>query len=132
TDSPAAGDTKLRIRVSNEPTSTAEQFSLAWANGRGPIASIEPQNVYVAPGRSQIVRIIPPPPEQHADRLILRGDDVDFDNTLYIAATQVERLRVVYLGDDSPGDAQSLSYYLRSALEGAGTRKLDLVQRKIG
>ena len=50
-------DDRLRVRVSNEPDSKSEQFTLAWAGELGPLKSVEPLKVYVPPGRSRVVRV---------------------------------------------------------------------------
>jgi hypothetical protein len=123
---------KLRVRVSNQPSSTREEFSLSWGNASGPVVAGESQKVYVAPGRAQIMRISWPAPELNADRLILHGDDFDFDNTLFVVQPKQETVRVIYLGDDSPDDATGLLYYLSSALGDTARRKVDLVQKRSG
>jgi hypothetical protein len=119
-DDPNAPDTaagkRLRVRVSNQPNSTTEQFTVSWANERGPLVAIEPQKVYVAPGRSQVIKIDWPTADAHADRLILSGDDFDFDNTLYIARPPQEIYRVVYIGADDGKDPKAMGYYLQSAV----------------
>lgn len=124
---------KLRVRVSNNFGATAEQFSIAWANDNGVLPMLEPQKVYVAPGRSQVVRVAWPPVEQHADRLVLQGDDFDFDNTLFVVPPRQEVVRIIYLGDDEPDDARGLAYYLNSAAGGEGDiarRRAEFIQRR--
>jgi hypothetical protein len=126
-------DGRVRVRVSNQPDSTREQFSLAWANDRGPVAGIEPVKVYVAPGRSQMVRVAwPKLGMPKVDRLVLTGDDCDFDNTLYVVPPRVESLRVVYVGDDAADDVKGLRYYLQSALADTPQRKVEMISRPAG
>jgi hypothetical protein len=139
-ESPGAGvgggaggreDARLRVRVANQPDSTREQFTLAWGNENGPIpGGPPPLSVYVPPGRSQVVRVAWPRPDQKADRLILRGDDHDFDNTLFVAAPRKESVRVVHVGDDAPDDVKGLSFYLRSATTDTDRRTVELVAKR--
>lgn len=130
-DEPTARDsTRLRVRVNNEADSTKEQFSLTWATAAGPIASLQPHSVYVPPGKGQIVKLPWPKPELNADRLILTGDDADFDNTLYLVPPRRENVRVLYVGDDAPDDVKGLGYYLQTAWAETPQRKVELVQHK--
>jgi hypothetical protein len=130
-DEPTARDnTRLRIRVNNEADSTKEQFSLAWATAAGPIATMQPHAVYVPPGKGQVVKLPWPKPELNADRLVLTGDDADFDNTLYLVPTRRENLRVLYVGDDALDDVKGLGYYLQTAWAETPQRKVELVQHK--
>jgi hypothetical protein len=119
----------VRVRVSNEGDSTREQFTLTWHNDKGALAD-PPISVYVPPGRSQIVKVPLPAEGTQADRLVLAGDECDFDNTLYIVPPRAETLRVLYLGNDDVTDVNGQLYYLRSALFDTPLRKLDLVARK--
>ncbi|HVS71917.1 MAG TPA: BatA domain-containing protein [Phycisphaerae bacterium] len=133
-DAPAAKATgDLRVRVSNAGDSKATRFTLAWATANGPVPTTQPASaVDVAPGRSVIVAVPRPAPvrgfsQETADRLVLSGDDADFDNTLYVAPLQVETMRVVYLGSDNPSDPNALRYYLQDALANTPTRKVEFV-----
>jgi hypothetical protein len=122
-------DGLLRVNVSNQSDSTKEQFTLAWANEQGPLPG-KPIDVYVAPGHSQMVRVPLPADGAVADRLVLRGDDCDFDNTLYMVPPHMETVRLAFLGDDAPTDVNASLYYLRSALFDTPLRKVDVVARK--
>lgn len=130
-DAPADRDGRLRVRVSNQPGSQREQFTLQWANERGPVAGSAPLKAYAAPGRNQVVRIARPTtgPAQ-ADRLVLAGDDADFDNTLFIAPRAADAVRVVYLGDDAPDDTKGSLYFLRSAAADTARRTVELETRR--
>lgn len=130
TDTPQPGnDEQVRVRVTNQAGSTREQFTVAWVNERGPIAGVEPQKVYVPPGRSLVIRLAWPAQDQAADRIALSGDDSDFDNTLFVVRPRQETVRVVYIGADAADDPKGLSYYTRSALSDTPARKVELVQR---
>lgn len=131
-EAPEGGDAapKLRVRVSNQADSNREQFTLAWADERGPLAGLEPLKVYVPPGRSQTARVALPPAGRQADRIILSGDDSDFDNTLYVVPPRKESLRVLFIGEDAPDDVNGLSYFLRSALGDTPRRKVEFVAKR--
>ncbi|MDQ3439576.1 MAG: BatA domain-containing protein [Planctomycetota bacterium] len=128
---PLDADGQLRVRVTNQPGSQRDQITLAWADTRGPLAGVQPVKAYVAPGRNQVVRVARPTtgPAQ-ADRLILAGDDADFDNTLYIAPRAIDVVRIVYLGNDAPDDAKGLLYFFRSAAADTPQRKVELAPHK--
>lgn len=127
----AAGDeNRLRVRVSNQPDSAREQFTLAWADERGPPPGAQPVKAYVPPGRSQLVRVPWPTGDRPADRLVLAGDDFDFDNTLYVVPPRTDTVRLVYVGDDTAEDVKGLRYYLHRALGDAPGRKVEVVARR--
>jgi hypothetical protein len=167
--SPAAvtDEASLRVRVTNQPGATKEQFTLAWATDRGPVAGAEPLKVYVPAGRSQVVRVpwpaggrpdarLPdaqpvgnqaasspsaatqsvattPPPAPAArspDRLVLGGDDADFDNAVYVVPPAQDEFAVVYFGDDAADDVKGLRYYLQGALADTDRRRVELLVRR--
>jgi hypothetical protein len=70
----------LRVRVTNAADSQRERFRLG---------STE---VYVPPGQS---RVFPAPA---VEKLVLSGDDEDFDNTVYVVPTEPSRVNVLCLG----------------------------------
>ena len=121
---------RLRVRVSNQQDSSKEQFELVWANDKGPIPGVQAHKAYVPPGKSRIVRLPWASPDSRADRLLLRGDEFDFDNTLYLVPPRKDSLRVVYVGADNPEDTKSLLFYLRSAFAETPQRLVEIVQRK--
>jgi hypothetical protein len=129
-DEPTRENSRLRVRVNNEADSPKEQFSLAWATAAGPIATIKPQSVYVPPGKGQVVKLAWPRPELNADRLVLSGDDAEFDNTLYLVPPRRENVRVLYVGDDALDDVKGLGYYLQTAWAETPQRKVEFVARK--
>lgn len=121
---------RLRVRVANQPDATKDQFTLAWHTEKGPLPGTDPVKVYVPAGRSQIVRVPWPSPEEPAERLVLAGDDADFDNTLYVVPPRKDLVRVAFLGDDAPDDTRGLRYYLDSALAETPRRRAEVVARK--
>ena len=120
---------RLRVRVTSQPDANREQFSLTWANDRGPLPGVEPVKLYVPPGRSQVARVPWPAQDARADRLILQGDDADFDNVLYLVPPRKDTFRVVYVGDDAADDVKGLRYYLQSAAADTPRRQVEFVAK---
>ena len=105
-----------RVRVANSPDSRREHFEIRWErSGSNNSPAGEPLAVYVAPGQSRIVSL-PRPTRLQADRLVLQGDEEEFDNTFFVAAPPLEPWSVLYLGHDAPDDPAGLSYYLQRAI----------------
>ncbi len=123
-------DKGLRVRVSNEAGSKREQFSIAWSNAQGPAGPAKALSVYVAPGRSKIVRVRWSAKQGATDRLVLGGDAHDFDNALFVVPPRKDNVRLLYVGDDAEDDVQRLQYYLRGAMVDTATRKTDFITRR--
>ncbi len=107
----------VRVRVSNAADSQREQFTLGWgrADGRGMAgASV---TVYVPPGQSRIVPVPAPATGVATDRIVLQGDDEDFDNTVFVVPPETARLRVLYLGRDSETDPRQPLYFLERGFQ---------------
>ena len=102
-----AGDDVLRVRVTNSADSVKEQLSLRWDTRESPELP-----VYVPPGQSRI--LVPPklPAGVSASSLILKGDDQDFDNRVYVAETLSETRLVVYCGPETTNDTEGARFYL--------------------
>ncbi len=73
--------------------------------------------VYVPAGQSRIVSLPAPAPDSGADRIVLRGDDEDFDNTVFVVPPQPARLGVVYFGGEPAADASQPRYFLERAFQ---------------
>jgi hypothetical protein len=122
---------RLRVRVDNQADSAREQFTLTWADERGALAGMAASKVYVPPGRSQIVRVPwPAPGDRRPDRLLLQGDECDFDNTLYVVPPRKDSVRLLYVGDDGAEDVKGLLYYLKSAAAESPQRTVELIARR--
>jgi hypothetical protein len=117
----------LRVRVTNEPDSASEQFVLQWDASEVASGNAQSVKAYVPPGETRIVRIPRPAVDATTSRLVLGGDQVDFDNTAHVVAQQQKEIRVVYLGDDGLDETQGLAYYLDLALVDNRRRKVELV-----
>jgi hypothetical protein len=93
------------------------------------VEGLEPISTYVAPGTSRVVRVEWPSRELAADRLVLSGDDHEFDNTLYLIPPRQERVRVLYVGDEAADDVQGLRYFLESAAPTTAVREVEFLAR---
>lgn len=118
-----------RIRVTNSSDAAAEQFQLNWAGGMTAEAPNEPINIYVAPGRSVVVRPPTTANGQPGRRLILTGDDHYFDNTLHVAPSLQQPVNILYIGGDDPNDSKEMLFYLRQAFGATGVLAPHVVSR---
>jgi hypothetical protein len=69
-----------------------------------------------------------PRPEDNllADRIVLRGDDHDFDNTFFVVPPRKQQVNLLYAGDDAADDQQGPQFYLKLATTGEALREVDL------
>jgi hypothetical protein len=111
---PAREDDLPDIRITNSPDATSDRFQLRWADTTesNPSPALD---VYVAAGHSTVVRAPIRPDRQAAGKLLLTGDDQDFDNTLYVMPELRRQVNVLYIGNDEPNDTAGMLYYLRQA-----------------
>jgi hypothetical protein len=59
--------------------------------------------------------------------LQLTGDEVEFDNIAYFAASEPVRATVAYLGSDSANDPNGLRYYLQRAFPDTAQRQVEVI-----
>ena len=116
----------VRVRVANNPDSRREQFQVGWAEADGHGFLGQPIPVYVPAGQSRVV--IVPPPSSPAERLLLQGDEDEFDNTLFVVPPEPDHLKVLYLGSDSPKDSKQPLYFLQRAFQETRTRIVTVIQ----
>ncbi|MSU22828.1 MAG: VWA domain-containing protein [Opitutus sp.] len=116
-DSAAAATPTVRVRVSNSADSKREQFKVGWGrpDGSADFAG-PPLEVYVPPGQSRVVAVPVPKNSPASDRIVLRGDDEDFDNTVFVLPPAQQKLSVLWLGRDAPDDVRRPLFFLRRAL----------------
>ena len=62
-----------------------------------------------------------------ADRVVLRGDDHEFDNTHFVVPPRKQQVQLVYAGSDAADDAQGMQYYLRLATGGDPLRQVEFM-----
>lgn len=118
---PGAGAVDFRVRIANDPAAKRDTFEVAWA-----IPGAVPVVAHVPPGESRVVRIRR---AVGGRSLILKGDDQDFDNKLYVADEPADDATVLYLGPDAADDPAGLLYYLNRAFDGTSRRKVRVESR---
>jgi hypothetical protein len=106
---PRQGDAPS-VRISNSADALKNRFQLRWDT-----ETDTPGDIYVPASQSVVVQVPAKTSASTAARLILTGDDHDFDNALYIAGPLEEQMTILYVGIDDPNDAKAMLYYLRQA-----------------
>ncbi len=115
-----------RVRVANAADSKQDQFFIRWADGQRAESTAGELAVYVPPGESRVVRLPRPAGNLFADRIVLRGDDHDFDNIYYVVPPRQQAIALAYLGDDAADDPQGRQYYLRLATANDPLRQVQI------
>ena len=122
-DQPArkAGDELPRIRITNTPDAAAERFALSWAGENPAGTSDRKTEVYVPAGHSVVVRAPQRTDNSAPGKLILTGDDHDFDNALYMAPRLTHKVNILFMASDSAGDFEGMLYYVQRAFRATGS-----------
>jgi hypothetical protein len=119
---PSEADTRanqpVRVRVTNSGDSKKEQFKLTWQGGNNTAPAAPPLEVYVPAGQSRVF-VMPDlgTNQPGADRVVLTGDDEDFDNMLFIASTEPKVIEVAYVGDETEQNPKQQFYFLKRAFQ---------------
>jgi hypothetical protein len=116
-ESDAKSDANVRVRVTNAIESKRDQFKIGWAQVDGRSFLGKPIDIYVPPGQSRTIPVPVPPIGVPADRIILQGDDEDFDNTLFVIPPEQTRFTVLYCGNDSPSNTRESLYFIQRAFQ---------------
>ena len=106
-----------RIRISNTASSTAETFRLGWARRGREKAPVSPMEVYLPPGKNIVMNAPPEPVDFPPDVLRILGDDHDFDNTVWQIPFRARESKVLYLGQPTGGNPDTLLFYLEKAFQ---------------
>ena len=120
----AAG--KVRVRVSNESGSKREQFQVGWAKADGSFIT-NATDVYVPAGQSRVWTLPTPEKNSGADRIVLRGDEESFDNTVFNLPPEAARLTVLYVGSGSATNSRTPLYFVRRALAGTPQQSVEVI-----
>ena len=122
-------DAALRVRVSNSSASRKEQFVLRWERP-GTQAQLGATEIYVPPGQS---RVVPAPKTASGlleERLVLSGDDDEFDNTAYLVPPKAEQIRILYLGNEGGQDTAGPLFYVQRAFQQTRHQIVQVVPRR--
>jgi len=118
----------VRVRVSNQPGSRREQFKVGWTRSDGQLVG-KVADAYVPAGQSRIVTLALPDENVGADRVMLRGDDEAFDNTVFSPPPERSRLGVIYIGE-SETDSRGPLYFVRRALQGTPRQEIRITAKQ--
>ena len=94
----------VRVRVANAANSKQEQFDVRWANQEKASDGTTP--FYVPAGTSRVLQL-EREMGQGFDRLLLEGDESDFDNAYFTVAVEKQSVPVIYFGDEESDDADA-------------------------
>jgi hypothetical protein len=115
-----------RIRISNSSDAKHEQFQVRWES----LAGADPLDVYIPPGQGRIFPAPQTPPGLTGERLALRGDDEDFDNSVYFLQPKAEQINVLYLGNEPETDSAQPLYYLKRAFQQTRRQTVQIVAHR--
>jgi hypothetical protein len=114
----------VRVRVVNAADSTSEQFYVSWAAAASESRRPNETAVFVPAGQSRVVRLPRAGENATADRIVLRGDDHDFDNTFYIVPLHRQEVTIVYAGSDGADGPRGMLHFLRLAVANDPLRQI--------
>lgn len=100
----------MSVRVFNSAEAVKTHFQLRW-DGETTAST----DFYTPPGQSVVVQAPARADFSTATKLVLSGDDQDFDNALYVAPPLERPVSILYVGDGDPNDPKAMLYYVRQA-----------------
>ncbi|MEO7411711.1 MAG: BatA domain-containing protein [Opitutaceae bacterium] len=107
--------TNVRVRVSNAADSTREAFKIGWIKAVGGELVGTPVETYVPPGQTRVISV-PVADANGATMIGLRGDDEDFDNTVFVIPPVQQKVTIAYFGSENAEDIQQPLFFLKRAL----------------
>jgi hypothetical protein len=130
-DHPArtAGNELPSIRITNSPDAAVERFSLSFSGEAAVEASDRRTEVYVPAGHSVVMSAPERTDNSAAGKLVLTGDDHDFDNNLYMAPRLTHQVNILFIGSESADDSRGMLYYVRRAFRATGTLDPSIISR---
>jgi len=117
------------VRITNSPDAAVERFSLSWAGDEPAGTSQRALEVYVPAGHSVVVRVPQRTDSKAPGKLVLTGDDHDFDNALYMAPRLIHKVNILFIGNDGTGDPDGMLYYIQRAFRAAGSLDPAVISR---
>ncbi|MDB6156171.1 MAG: N-terminal double-transrane protein [Chthoniobacteraceae bacterium] len=118
----ADGVAQVRLKVTNAAESKRDQYTIQWAG------SADRQDVYVPAGQSRMVRA--QKQDGAATSLLLSGDDVEFDNTLFAIPPQTVTVPIFFAGQDAEDDPRGSLYYVRRAFPRSGRQIVEIATQR--
>ena len=114
----ATAGTAPSFRISNSANGLGDELEFLAHTTAGETLS---EKVHVPPGRSRVVELPGEWVGKSVERLSIRGDAVEFDNQFHFAQNRRQTVRIVYIGEDKPNDAEGSLFYLASAFQQSST-----------
>ncbi|HLX70440.1 MAG TPA: BatA domain-containing protein [Verrucomicrobiae bacterium] len=111
----------IHVRVVNAGNSRKEKFRLDWGGGGAS------SDIYLPPGQSRTFTAPKLAAGTATGKLQLSGDDIEFDNTSYFTAPEIENIPIACLGMEPSNDPAGLLYYLQRIFQPAPRRNVQLV-----
>jgi len=106
------------FRISNSANGMSDELEFLAHTTAGETLS---QIVHVPPGLSRVVELPGEWEGKTVERLAIRGDAAEFDNQFHFAQSRQQTVRIVYIGEDKPNDAEGSLFYLKSAFQKSST-----------
>ena len=111
------------VLVRNSKDSASDQFSVAWEDSELPAVLFN-----VPKGSSKILSVERDAGSIASNKLVLSGDDSDFDNQFFAVAPQQQAIAIGYVGDESENDPEGMLYYFKRTLVESPTTSFNLQQ----
>ena len=112
------------VLVRNSSGSESDQFSVSWKD-----SSLPATPFLVPPGSSKILRVTRDATSLSSSKLVLSGDDAEFDNQFFAIPPIRQTVSIAYLGDESPNDPEGMLYYFKRSLIETPKTTFDLQQQ---
>jgi len=109
------GDELPSIRITNSPDAATERFALSWAGEDSGETSDHGKEVYVPAGHSVVANVPKRADNSAPGKLLLTGDDHNFDNTLYMAPRLMHQVNILFMASDIASDSKGMLYYVQRA-----------------
>jgi hypothetical protein len=118
---------RVHVRIANAGNSAAEKFQLVWSAQAGTDATGVPMEIYLPPGQARTFTAPPAPRGIKSGALRLQGDDAEFDNLSYYAASEREQVGIAYFGSEAANDPSKPRYYLERVFNETPRRQVRLI-----
>ncbi|HEX5398610.1 MAG TPA: BatA domain-containing protein [Verrucomicrobiae bacterium] len=119
-------DSAIRVRVANARDSNQEKFHLNWQALNGSGAAGKPLDIYLPPGQTHVVDAPKISAGMTSGKLVLTGDDADFDNQSFYARPAVEHVKIAWFGTNSANDPQHLRFYAQRVYPGNALQQIEI------
>lgn len=129
-------DSAVRVRVTNARDSSQEKFQIAWSSaftrsgppeGGTPTPNAgKPLEIYLPPGQTHVIDAPKISTNVTTGKLLLTGDEENFDNQSFYAKPEVEHVKIAWFGSDSANDPKHLRFYAQRVYPGNSRRQIDI------